>query len=361
MKKMNQIYVYILSATVFLSACAPDRNVLSDEERLNVMCSTKKKDRDERCLSDEISMDYRDMSVILVQKMNREVTLQSKILAQNQQAISTTASNPRTQIVDQAVQGKRALTWDLDYVGQQDELTGLQRPTTFTGKTMTKDLGATADNVQSFDLVTVFGGLTGAAAELLNFNLSRNDAKEKARVHGVFALVQEQMSYSLAAPIESAKLSVEWTGQALTAFSKFDKSGKHFFSRDQVSDAGRLELAVNDAQETVVQKFNFEWNLTPRKDAVLNYKVDLIETAKVVEVEGGCRRLVGEFLLTNTNDGVKKKPLKTFISKLVLTETELNIFGTNRDGGFSAKPAKTVPVPSCSEYNGLMVDFGRVL
>ena len=361
MKKLNQISVAVLFAALFLSACAPDRQVVSDEERLNIMCSTKKKDRDEKCLSDEVSMDYRDMSVVLAQKINREAVLQSKILIQNNKAVvSAMTTNSTTQMTDQKIQDRRAVSWNLEYVGIQDDATGFQKASRFSGRTMSKDLGAGSPDAQTFDHAVVFGDLNNAISDLLNW--SRVDAKERARPLGVFSFVEEQLSYSLTAPLENTKLKVAWAGQAQTAYSKFDKNSKHFFSKDQVVENGLVEMSLTESQDIVVEKMNLIWNVSPRKDAVLNYSVESLGAMKLVEIDGGCLRLVGEFTLTNTNDGVKKKPLKTFTSKLVLTETELNLYGTNKDGSLNlAKPAKTMPIPNCSEYNGVMVDYGRVL
>ncbi len=366
MKQMKNAQLYVLAVAILMSACAPDRNVVSDEERLNIMCSTKKKDRDERCLSDEVRMDSRDVSVILAQKLNREISLQSKILFQNKNSVlkqSQPALNKKTQIADQKLQDKRALTWTLDHTSELDETSGLLRPSMLSSKTMAKDLSATLVDsaAQTFDVASVFGALNNSVADLLS--LSRADAKEVARGHGVFSLVQEQLVYSMTGPTSPTELDLQWTGDTQAIFSSFDKkSGKHYFSRDQIAEAGRLNISMNDTQEVMIQKMNFQWNLAPRKDAVLNYSVDLIGTAKAIQVEGGCLRVVGEFVVTNTNDGVKKKPLKTFVSKLVLTEKELNLYGTNKDGSFNmTKSVKKMELPQCSEDKETLVDFGRVL
>lgn len=364
MRTINKFYFFTPFVTVLMSACAPDRNVVSDAERLNIFCSTKKNDQyDPRCQSDEVRLDYRDATMVLVQKLNREVSQQVSLIKRNKAKSSQTAGIAINSQTNAQVVKKYAVNWKTDFTHVQDETTGVDVPVSLSSNTVAKDIGPVDVSAQQIDATTVLQNLLNSFDQLLA--VSRQDGKALAQEHGSFVLMNEKNDYSII-NVDASKneLELTWAGGGHGIFSKVDaRRGKHFFSNDQITEQGHLKIAQSsEGQTQMIEHLRLDWNFAPRKDAVLNYGIESYEkTVSVVEVADGCFRLVGELRMTNTDAGVKKKPLKTFNSKIVLTETEVKIYNGNADGSFKPEPAKTETIPACSDYDGVSVNYGLVI
>jgi hypothetical protein len=334
----------LLPTFLFVSACAPDKNAVSDEERLNVFCSTKKNDREEKCQSDEVFMNSNQLSLILAQKINRELSLQ---------ALNS------FDVKSEKIVGKNALNSKIQMTSETNPQ-GLQVPGSLTAQTLIKDLGATNVTAQDINFAEFFSGLNTNLSQLMN--LSRKESKEQAASLGNFVIVNEKLDYS--APSENpmgTSSEVSWSGEAQAVFSKIDAKGKHFFSKDLISEKGQSKISLNTDGTRNVEALVLEWNIAPRKDAILNQSVRISGSGhQLLEIEPGCFRFVGEFMMTNTFDGTKKKPLQTSTSKVVLTENEIKVF-KQKNGTFPTDASKTEVIPTCTEYDGLFVNYGLVL
>ncbi len=374
MMTINKFHLIIPCLAVFSGACAPDSNVVSDAERLNIFCSTKKNDSNSRCESDEVRLDYRDVAIILVQKLTREVSVQMSVMKKNtvirpedKVLIQNKLSQNNLQIIN-----KKSVRWKTEVELDDREFLIREIPVSLTSNLIAKDIGSVQPDVEQLDLVQIMQGLTKSFDELLN--MSRVDSKSLAQQHGTFVLMSEKNNYKVTEMnVFNRELDVQWSGGGHGIFSKLDaKRGKYYYSNDQITENGELKTRKtslsSDKKTQIIDLLRLDWNFAVRsnsaltKDTILNFGIEsFAQTVSVVEVEEGCFRLVGELRMKNTEGGVKKKPAKEFNSKIVLTATSIEIYNGNADGSFKSKPAKTEAIPACSEYDGMTVNYGLAI